>query len=720
MSETNNDLEPLESSKKYINTPFKDLESEEIMNRFDKKKLYLGVQRHLPLLIASTLAFTALASYFSYYLSNTYKAESVVLYSEDLPKNLSGGFTMTNFTLSTVLDMVKLPANIQAVKAILGLELTTGQIEGMTDVPTPRNNSNLIRIVAKGDNPNLVVDVANTLAKVAVKGSQEFNQRQLQAALDNYKSELQITRQTLSNQLQEIEDFKKAHSYLEMTPDSTTLLTQLANLRNNLQQASLRYNGILVEYENLKREVGALPENVTVNSQEFRSPSSLQSRIFLIESALSEARSKYGKENPKIKVLESELSDLTSKLQGKEEDENGSGSEQFVEKNSSKEKLQVELMRMQSKVRSAQKMKQDLSASVIQLEKNLETLPAQQVAFSKLLQAKQITDEQVRFLNNAVENTRLLLNVPKGSLEMYQLAEKAKPLREGLIVDLLPFLGLLFGFGTGAFLSVLLEMSDHKLRTAKEIELSYTVPCMMIIPELSFNKEDGREKTLFFIRSLAERIEHLKKIPTKRENPKDNISVSFTSSQHGEGKSMLSYYLALYYERLGKNAILIESDPNSISSIGINPSDQHLALVDYLQGKAQINDIIIKGKPDRICIYHLEPSMKELLKSYLMSKLWESLKKDYDFIIVDTPNLLENDYTLNLNKMVDLPLFVIDSSHTNKKYVDQGLIQLDLFRVKPVGIILNRVLAAYIDDERIRWETKKTKGSFLEKMMFWK
>lgn len=685
-------------------------ENEEFLQRIDPRKLFLGIQRHTWVILLSMLIFGGLGAIGSYHYLKTYKAESAVLYHEDMPKTLAGGYVLNNLSLSTVLDSIKLSNNLQAVKSILGLDLPISKLEEMVEVPPPKNNSNLIRIVVRGDQTNLVVDIANTLARVVAKNSQDFYQKQLQLALDNFKNELEIMKQRLTTQVHDIEEFKKTHQYFEMTGEYTGLINQLNDLKSKYENASLQYNRMLVEYENLNREVNSLPDTKPVSTM--ATNSALQTRVFGLQSALAEARAKYSSENPKIKLLESELNDLLKQIKSQE----GSASEkEIVVPNEEKEKMKLELMRMEGKVRGSQKVKEELGNSLGQMEKRLETLPSQQMSFSKLLKAKQITEDEIKFLNNAVESTQLMINVPKGSLEFYHAAEKATPLKNALWVYLLPIVGLIFGLIFGLVIALLLEVRDTSIVTAKQVELAYHLPCLQIIPELSFlSKKNAEEKTLYFIRNLSERIEQ---ITRSSGFSKKALSIAFTSSIEGEGKSLFAYHFALYQQRLGKKVVFLNFDYHKNQFLeGLSTT---LPRVDvYLRGGASINDIIIQGKPDTVMIDSPILGMKELVKSSNMNRLWEKLQNEYEVIVIDAPGIIQDDYAPNIVAFANYCVFVIGSTMVSKNLVDESFKELGVYGVKPCGIVLNHVPAIYIEDEKLRLENKRKRRQFWKKLFF--
>jgi capsular polysaccharide biosynthesis protein/cellulose biosynthesis protein BcsQ len=699
-------------SKEYRKPLLKKIDSEDFRELYDIKKLTLGAQRHSFLITLCMLIFALFGVYFSYIFQTSYQAEAVVLYQkeEGASKNIEGGFTITNLSLPTVLDMIKLPGNFDAVKTTLGLDLDPSELDSMVRVPIPKNESNLIRIVARANNPNLAIDIANGIAKVAVKSSQDFNRRQFKIALDGYEEQLAVMRRKMGAQIKKIEDFKIENQYFDMNPAESSFILKVEDARKELVKAELEYNTYQVQYENLKRELENLPKFIPMTLESKDNP--LQQRIISLQTTLAEARAKYTKGNPKLQHLENELSDLL-----RHSNENpGESDEKFLQKNETRGTLEVELMHLQGKVRSAQKVKEEMTNHVNNLELELLKLPVQQMAFVKLYQAQDVTKEQLKDVNKAVEGAKLMVNVPKGSIELYQLATEAKPWKEGLWVDLMPLLGLLFGFGVGFMGAIFLEVLDQKIRTAKQIEMFYNIPCLGSIPELSrLTKKTAEKKTLFFIRNL---IEQLDKQP-KRINSKSSTIIAFTSSVEREGKSLIATFTADYYTKMGHKVLLMEMDYR-VNPFTESPNPVPPSIAESLKGNASIEDVIIPGHYNRIKLTQKEPGMKELLKSKEAVALWSHLKSKYEIIIIDIPGVIQEDYSTNLLEASDLGVFIIGSSIVSKNTVDESLNVLDSSSSRPAGILLNRIDHAYISHERILFETRRSRDSLWKKLQFWR
>lgn len=693
---------------------FKVNEGEEFQDRYDLHKILAGIPRHLFTIIGSTLLFSLLGIFGTWHYLSNYKAESIVVFQLDETKTLPGGIPLTSINLATAVDMVEIPVNLQGLKSMLGLDLSVKELQEKIDVAPPRLNSNLIKITAFQSNPNLAIDMANTLARISVKASQDYYKDQLKVALYNYRDQLETTNQSLAKQMSDIQNFKSTHHYFEMDDKNSVILARLVDLRRKLQDADLQYSGMLVEYENLKRETERMGE-MTLGGN--TSDPSARMRINALENALVDARMKYSKDNPKLKSLESELKELR---------QGSGGSAGNLDLNSTdgndnlsiRDRMQVELMRLQGKVRSAQKMKEDLTASMATLEKQLETLPSEQVEFNKLLQNKRIYEEQVQFLNNSIDLTQLLLNTPRGSLGLYQLADRAYPLKESWWVKVLPLIAGIFGFLTGLVLAFVQEMRDAFLRTPKQIDMNYTVPSLGVIPEIAgLNKSNAEAKTLFYIRDLVEKIE--KKEATLGFPQNHPLSLTVISPINGDGKSLISYHLALYYQRLNRKVMLLEFDPKGESYIQADMS-KIATIPQYLRGQKNISDVIIRGKFDSMKMGKDDPEMKELIKSQRMRDLWKWINEEYQIIIIDAPGIIQEGYAGNLAGFTDLYVLIAGSSKSDKERVDTALKELEFQYARPAGILLNEVPHVYIFDQRVIGEMDKQPNRFLHKLLFWK
>ncbi len=218
------------------------------------KKIYQRIKRHLLLISLNILLWAGLGALGAWHFMTYYSAEAVVMHREDIQKNLPGNLAINTMSIATAQDSITLPAHLQAIKANLGLNLTPKDIEGMITVLNPHHDSHFIRIIVKSDTAHLAVDIANALAKIAVKSSHEFTKRQLQQELENFTLLLEEDSQKLTLQSKSVADFQKSHQFFETLSDSSSLFGQLMDARTKYEAAVMHYNSLAIEYETLKQE----------------------------------------------------------------------------------------------------------------------------------------------------------------------------------------------------------------------------------------------------------------------------------------------------------------------------------------------------------------------------------------------------------------------------------------------------------------------------------
>ena len=682
---------------------FKESDPEGFGDRFDRRKLVSGIKKYYQLLIVFSLVFCVIGAYYSYQVMTTYTASSSVLFLNEKQGSirLPTGQIIPKKSMGTVIEMITSENNYDGTKSILGLDLSTAQIGAMISVSPPTRGSDIIKISATGRNSNLVVDVVNTLTKIAVKKSQNLYFDQLTHVLRAYRNQLNLLKQRLQSQIQDMEDYKINHRYLGMGADHTGLVVQIEQARKQHEEANFQYNRLLAEYVNLKKETVALPELVSLTQDSENG--SLQSVITKLQTSLSEARAKYTLENPKVKSLELQLKDLLSDAQRSSEE----GSENYyLGTNKVKQDFNVELIRMRSKLRSAQKIKIDSERNVQELNNELEKLPSLQIAFMKLLNAKEITESQLKEITDAVESTETLLNIPKGDIELYSLSLEAGPWKDRWWVKALPVILLFFGLFLASSIAVGLQVLKGKLCTPKEVEMAYYVPCLIQIPKIpEFNPENASKKTLYFIRRLTDRIHKLHQelfgILQKKHGA---LSINTISATAGEGKSTLAYHLAEYYQILGKKTLYLDLDAKE------NPyakKGEQLSIDSFLRGEGDIKGLIKKNGFDIIQLNRENPLMKELVLSEKMSGFWQEMNRNYDVIVIDSPGVIHDDYAVNLASFTDLNLFVVGSSKVKKHVVDEALATMDAGGVRPSAIILNLVDSVYIENQGTKDELKR-------------
>ncbi|AMC92679.1 hypothetical protein AOC36_01325 [Erysipelothrix larvae] len=183
-------------------------------------------------------------------------------------------------------------------------------------------------------------------------------------------------------------------------------------------------------------------------------------------------------------------------------------------------------------------------------------------------------------------------------------------------------------------------------------------------------------------------------------------TILVTSSVPNEGKSTVSINVARTLSMAGHKVLLIDADlraPVIQKYLNVNYKITS-GLSSVLASKAQIKDAIYKSpslEMDVIFSGPIPPNAVELLSRDRAKTSIETLRKRYDYIIIDSPPAGVVTDSVVLSQHVDGVLYVVRQNHAEKELVKNAMKDLVSMEANILGIIFND----YID------ERSKRKGS---------
>jgi len=251
------------------------------------------------------------------------------------------------------------------------------------------------------------------------------------------------------------------------------------------------------------------------------------------------------------------------------------------------------------------------------------------------------------------------------------------------------FLGIFIPFG----IFFLLKMLDSKINTRDDLENG--LKGITILGEMPFAENtqdlDGSGRGL-----IAESARVLRSgLSFQLKTDTTNI-ICVTSTIKGEGKSFVSYNLAMSYSALGKKVILVGADlRNPQLHKFLNQKRENIGLTNYLSNENfnDIDSLITKAtKPgglEYLLTGAIPPNPSELLMRSRTKELLDILKQSYDLIIIDSAPLLLVSDTTALLPLCDSVVYVARSQYSEKKTFPFILNMQQRPNVPPFGMVLN-------------------------------
>jgi tyrosine-protein kinase Etk/Wzc len=170
--------------------------------------------------------------------------------------------------------------------------------------------------------------------------------------------------------------------------------------------------------------------------------------------------------------------------------------------------------------------------------------------------------------------------------------------------------------------------------------------------------------------------------------------ISITSTISSEGKTFVSANLALIIASNGKKVLLVELDLRKPRIHKIFNISKETGISNFLIGQEEFENIIYKTESENLWYSPsgpIPPNPAELIDSPAMQDFIMKAKKQFDYIIIDTPPVAIVTDALLVSDLTDFYLFVVRQRYTSKNTL--GLID-ELYNnenIKSVGIVINDI-----------------------------
>ena len=171
--------------------------------------------------------------------------------------------------------------------------------------------------------------------------------------------------------------------------------------------------------------------------------------------------------------------------------------------------------------------------------------------------------------------------------------------------------------------------------------------------------------------------------------------IMFTSSTPNEGKSSVSFNLAVSLAESGKKVIFIDADLRKSVLVGRYKINKAIkGLTHYLSGMNKFDEVICTTNVENLYAVFsgiVPPNPSELLNNTSFDTLIRALRDIYDYVIIDTPPLGSVTDASIVAQKCDGAVLVVAADMVSYKFVQKSLDQLKLTQCKILGCVLNKV-----------------------------
>ena len=212
--------------------------------------------------------------------------------------------------------------------------------------------------------------------------------------------------------------------------------------------------------------------------------------------------------------------------------------------------------------------------------------------------------------------------------------------------------------------------------------------------------------------SVKKAEEYYNALRTNIQLSGDNLKViTISSVEPSEGKSTTSTNIALAFARAGYKTLLLDADiRNSVMSGVFKSREKITGLTDYLAGTQDLSNGLCETNVENLFMIQsgaVSPNPTALLQSTNFELMIETLRKYFDYIIVDTaPIGVVIDAAIIVQKC-DASILVTEAGRTKRRDIQKAKVQLEQTGVPFLGVILNK-----FDVKREKYGSYGTYGSY--------
>ena len=540
-------------------------------------------------------------------------------------------------TLEEATDLEKTTRNITAT---INRPLTVAKwcCKNMTIEPTSKTTSVAV-ISLKNSNVQRGKDFINKLLEMYNINTNNDKNEVAQKTAEFINERISIISKELGSTEKDLESFKRGAGITDLTSDAQIALTGSAEYEKKRVENQTQIN-LLQDLQKYMQNEGyeVLPSNIGLQDVNLAAAINRYNDVLVERKRLLRTSTE---NNPTIINLDTSIHAM-------------------------KENVQVSLDRV---LRGLLITKADLDREANRYSRRISEAPGQEREFVSIARQQEIKAGLYLMLLQKREENAITLAATANNAKIIDdaIADDTPVSPRGKIIYLV---ALVLGIGIPVGIIYLLELTKFKIEGRSDVE---KLTCVPIVGDIPLTDEKQGAIAVFENHNnlMSETFRNIRtNLQFMLENDKKVILV--TSTVSGEGKSFISANLAISLSLLGKKVVIVGLD---IRKPGLNKvfniSKKEQGITQYLANpENNLMDLVQLSDVSK-SLYILPggtvpPNPTELLARDGLDKAIETLKKNFDYVILDTAPVGMVTDTLLIGRVADLSVYVCRADYTRK------------------------------------------------------
>ena len=537
-------------------------------------------------------------------------------------------------------EIVGVERTVRNITAVINkpLAVAKGYCGSMTIEPTSKTTSVAV-ISLKNSNVQRGKDFINKLLEMYNINTNNDKNEVAQKTAEFINERISIISKELGSTEKDLESFKRGAGITDLTSDAQIALTGSAEYEKKRVENQTQIN-LLQDLQKYMQNEGyeVLPSNIGLQDLNLAAAINRYNDVLVERKRLLRTSTE---NNPTIINLDTSISAM-------------------------KENVQVSLDRV---LRGLFITKADLDREASRYSRRISEAPGQEREFVSIARQQEIKAGLYLMLLQKREENAITLAATANNAKIIDdaIADDAPVSPKGKMIYLV---ALVLGVGIPVGVIYLLELTKFKIEGRSDVEKLTNVP---IVGDIPLTDEKQGAIAVFENQNnlMSETFRNIRtNLQFMLENDKKVILV--TSTVSGEGKSFISANLAISLSLLGKKVIIVGLD---IRKPGLNKvfniPRKEVGITQYLANPEKNLMDLVQPSDVSKNLYILPggtvpPNPTELLARDGLDKAIETLKKSFDYVILDTAPVGMVTDTLLIGRVADLSVYVCRADYTHK------------------------------------------------------
>lgn len=523
------------------------------------------------------------------------------------------------------------------------LAIAKGYRSALSIEPTSKTTS-VATISIKNTNKKRGEDFINKLVEMYNRDANDDKNEVAQNTAHFIDERISVINQELGTTEQELENFKRESGLTDLSSDAQLAVAEKSAYEKLCVENGTQLNLIQYLSDYLKKPENAnttLPVNVGLNDKSLTEQISQYNALILERNRLRRTSSD---SNPVVRRLDSNIDDMHASL----------------------------LTTINSVYKGLLITKADLDRQAGKYAGQISNAPAQERRFVSIQRQQEI---------KAGLYLMLLQKREENNIALAATANNAKIIDDALADDvpispnkkIIYLAALVLGFGIPVAIIYILSLLSYRIEGHSDVERLTRVP---VIGDVPLNDSD--EKYAIAVREndndiMAETFRSLRTNLLFMLGDPDKKVILVTSTTSGEGKTFIASNLAVSLALLGKKVVIVGLD---IRKPGLNKvfhiSHKERGIIQYLVAPQSTDLRSMIQSSDLSANLHIlpggtiPPNPTELLARKSLDDAIELLKKDYDYVVLDTAPIGMVTDTQLIARVADISVYVCRADYTHK------------------------------------------------------